>query len=70
MGKRFVSRVSIPELDEALQQVLETYAHDVMEAVDAASWRAADRLREITKATAPVGYRKKFRRGLSVQEIY
>jgi hypothetical protein len=69
MGK-VQSRVSVAGLGEALRAELNNYRADTQEAVDACSWRAADRLREITKATAPVGVRKKFRRRIAVKEIY
>lgn len=69
MGK-IGSRVSITGLDEALSQTLNRYSADVLEGLDAASARAADRLRDITRKTAPVGHRKKFRRSIAVQEIY
>ena len=67
---KIVSRVTVPELGAALQQVLDNYTLDVLEGVDGASYRAADRLCEITRATAPVGYRKKFKRSISFKEIY
>ena len=64
------SRVTVTGLSEALQAELDNYRADTQEAVDACSWRAADRLRRITRATAPVGSRKKFKRSIAVKEIY
>lgn len=64
------SRVTAVGLSEALQTTLDDYNAHVLEGVDGASWRAADRLRKLTKATAPVGYRRKFKRSIAVKEIY
>lgn len=64
------SRVTVTGLSDALQAELDNYRASTQEAVDACSWRAADRLREITKATAPVGARKKFKRSIDVKEVY
>lgn len=64
------SRVTIAGLSDALQAELDSYRASTQEAVDACSWRAADRLRQITQATAPVGVRKKFKRSIAVKEIY
>lgn len=64
------SRVTITGLSEALQAELDNYRASTQEAVDACSYRAADRLRQITKATAPEGVRKKFKRSIDVKEIY
>lgn len=65
-----ISRVTVVGLSEALQAHFDDYRASTQEAVDACSWRAADRLREITKATAPVGARKKFKRSIAVKEVY
>lgn len=67
---KITSRVSVPELDAALQQTLQNYNAHILEGLDGASYRAVDRLVKITKATAPVGYRKKFKRSISFKEIY
>ena len=67
---KLTSRVTVTGLDDALQAMLANYNAYTQEAVDACSWRAADRLREITKATAPVGARKKFKRSIDVKEVY
>ena len=64
------SRVTITGLSKALEETLNTYNMVTIEAVDACSYRAAERLREITKATAPVGVRRKFKRSIAVKEIY
>lgn len=69
MGK-IKSRVTVAGLSEALQAELDNYRADTQEAVDACSWRAADRLRQITRATAPVGSRGKFKRSIAIKEIY
>lgn len=67
---KITSRVTVAGLSDAMQAELENYRASTQEAVDACSYRAAARLREITKATAPVGVRKKFRRSIDVKEIY
>jgi hypothetical protein len=64
------SRVEVTGLTEALQTTLDDYSAKVLEGVDGASYRAADKLLKLTKATAPVGFRKKFRRSIAVKEIY
>ena len=64
------SHVKVEGLGKELTQMLDQYNMDVLEGLDGASYRAADRLMEITKATAPVGYRKKFRRSIAVREVY
>ena len=64
------SRVTAVGLAEALQTTLDNYNAYVREGVDGASWRAADKLRKLTQATAPKGHRKKFRRSIAVKEIY
>lgn len=69
MGK-LKSRVSAVGLGKALQAELDSYNAYTQEAVDACSRRAADRLLKITKATAPKGFRKKFRRSIAIKEVY
>lgn len=64
------SHVRVEGLDEALTQMLDNYSHDVLEGLDAASYRAVERLAKITRATAPVGARGKFRSSIAIQEIY
>lgn len=64
------SRVQITGLTEALQATLDDYSAKVLEGVDGASWRAADKLRQLTQANAPVGVRKKFKRSIAIKEIY
>lgn len=61
-------RVAIPELGKALQQTVDDYAQEVLEGVDGASMRAIQDLVRITKATAPVGFRKKFKRSIAWDE--
>lgn len=65
-----VSRVTAVGLSKVLQTTLEDYSFDVLEAVDGAGSIAIQELVRITKATAPVGYRKKFRRSIAWDEIY
>lgn len=62
-------RVAIPELGKVLSQTLEDYTHDVLEGVDGAGMNAIQELVRKTKATAPVGYRKKFKRSIVWDEI-
>lgn len=62
-------KVTAPEIGEALSQIIDDYSYDVMQGVDAASYRAVNRLVEITKQTAPVGVRKKFKRSISYNEV-
>lgn len=62
-------RVTIPELGKALSQTLEDYTLDVLEGVDGAGMNAIQELVRITKATAPVGSRKKFKRSIAWDEI-
>lgn len=63
------TRVAIPELGKVLSQTLNTYALDVVEGVDGAGMNAIQNLVRKTKATAPVGYRKKFKRSIAWDEI-
>ena len=63
------NRVAVEDLGKALAGILDEYGTDVLEKVDAASLRAVERLADITRDTAPVGYRKKFRRSIAVQEV-
>lgn len=63
------TRVTIPELGKVLSQTLEDYTLDVMEGVDGAGMNAIQELVRKTKATAPVGYRKKFKRSIAWDEI-
>lgn len=64
------SHVKIEGLDKILTQTLDRYNMDVLEGLDGASYRAVTRLADITRATAPEGYRKKFKRSIAVKEIY
>ena len=54
-----VKRISAGQLDSALKEILETYATDVLNCVNVESEKAAQQLVKITKATAPVGTRRK-----------
>lgn len=69
MGK-IGSRVTAMGLSKALQAELDKYNMVVMEGLDGASYRASEKLLKITKATAPKGVRKKFRRSIAVKEVY
>lgn len=64
------SHVKVEGLSVALTQMLDQYNMDVLEGLDGASLRAVERLADITRVTAPVGVRKKFRRSIAVQELY
>lgn len=66
----YKSKVSITGLPKEMQTLLEEYTFDVMEGVDGAGHRAMQELVRITRATAPVGYRKKFRRSIAWTDIY
>ena len=63
------TRVTIPELGKVLSKTLEDYTLDVVEGVDGAGMNAIQNLVRITKSTAPVGFRKKFRRSIAWDEI-
>jgi hypothetical protein len=64
------SRVTAEGFAKGLHTVLDDYDAHVLEAVDACSYRAAERLCKKTKATAPIGYRRKFKRSISFKEVY
>jgi hypothetical protein len=64
------TRVKVTGLSEALAGTLTEYGAEVLEWVDAAGFNASTKLKEITKATAPIGYRKKFRRSIEIAEVY
>lgn len=57
--------VRIEALSDAITQDLMLYSDRVMVAVQAAGEKAVKDLVEKTKATAPVGHRKKFRRSIT-----
>lgn len=68
MAKR-LERVEIGELDKAIRQVLDEYHGDVTERINVASEKTAKRLVKLTRATAPVGHRGKFKRYITYSEV-
>lgn len=62
-------RVTVDELDTAVQQTLTIWHQEVNDAIDAASKQAADDLVKITKQTAPVGYRGSFKKHIASKEV-
>jgi hypothetical protein len=65
-----MQKVSIPELGEAMSQLLEEYNQEVVEGVDGAGMNAIQELVRLTRATAPVGFRGKFKRSIAWTEKY
>lgn len=63
-------KVKVAGFDKALQTALDEYGYQVTRSVNEAGSRAMAELVRLTKATAPVGYRKKFRRSISSKERY
>lgn len=57
--------VQIEALGEAITQDLAFYSNNVHRAVQAAGEKAVKDLVKKTKATAPIGHRKKFRRSIT-----
>lgn len=70
MSKKVISRVTVTGLSDALQATLDEYNYTVMQGVDGASYRAADKLLQLTRATAPEGVRRKFKSSIAIKEIY
>ena len=62
-------RIKPEALAAAIQQELTTYHKDVVERVDDAGRESIKKLVKLTKASAPVGYRGKFRRSITSQEF-
>lgn len=62
-------RIKPEALAAAIQQELTTYHKDVVERVDDAGRESIKKLVKLTKASAPVGDRGKFRRSITSQEF-
>ena len=62
-------RIKPEALGAAIRQELTTYHKGVVERTDDAGRRAIKKLEKLTKASAPVGDRGKFRRSITSQEI-
>ena len=60
-----MANVKPEDLGAAIEQELTIYSEDVMNAVDTAAHDAAKKLVKLTRASAPVGHRGKFRRSIS-----
>lgn len=62
-------RIKPEALAAAIQKELTTYHKDVVERVDDAGRESIKKLVKLTKASAPVGARGKFRRSITSQEF-
>ena len=62
-------RIKPEALGAAIQKELTTYHKDVVERVDDAGRESIKKLVKLTKASAPVGARGKFRRSITSQEF-
>lgn len=62
-------RIKPEALAAAIQQELTTYSKDVKERVDDAGRQSMKKLVKLTKASAPVGDRGKFRKSITSQEF-
>ena len=63
-------RIKPEALAAAIQQELTTYSKEVKERVDDAGRESMEKLVKLTKASAPVGDRGKFRKSITSQEFY
>ena len=64
-----VTRVEVGQLDAALQEILSEYHAGVTERINVASEKTAKKLVKLTRASAPVGNRGKFRRSITYSEV-
>ena len=60
-----MAKIKPEDLGAAIEQELTIYSEGVMDAVDTAAHDAAKKLVKLTRASAPVGHRGKFRRSIS-----
>lgn len=68
MAKR-IERVEIGDLGKALQGILDEYHGDVTERINVASEKTAKRLVKLTRETAPIGHRGKYRKYIKYSEV-
>lgn len=61
--------VKVNDLDVELKAILDGYSNQVRVGVDMLSEETVKRIADETKRTAPVGYRKKFRRSVTSGNI-
>lgn len=64
-----MSNVSPNQIGEAIQAELSTYSREVTEQVNLAAKASAQKLVKLTKANAPVGYRKAFKKAIAMKEV-
>ena len=64
-----MSNVSPNQIGEAIQAELSLYSREVTEQVNQAAKASAQKLVKLTKANAPVGYRKAFKKAIAMKEV-
>lgn len=64
-----MTRITPAKLDTALAQTLQQYHQDVLEDIDKAGEKAVKDLVKKTKATAPVGARRSFKKNIACKRL-
>lgn len=64
-----MSNISPNQIGAAIQAELSTYSREVTDKVNQAAKDSAQKLVKLTKANAPVGHRKAFKKAIAMKEV-